>query len=286
MTRKNLLSALAGIVFCLSCGDKNMSWERRLIFDEKYMHTFSLAITEGGRGFLGASIMSEAIFVEKPSVEKALAMTTALIQETRDDWVSRKEAYRTTGEINSLVHLDSGHLLAVNSHPDLETVKESMHFIKWDGQSWKDVSSLSVRAVRVWSNGGPILFSAGYPEKGFDSLLLHASFDEAVTWQAINLAGVDPLDTSHDEQVWLDRGGFLYTFNGRNLESFDLPRWKENPGWKTVQPLPRTSSPSVFPVTRSGFIRWGGAPIVASPFGRCRTPAPRSWFPPKACRIH
>lgn len=236
------LAVLAGVAITIGCGGGKVGWERRPIFEERYLETYDLAIAEGAHGFLGASKASEETIM-MPNFKKAKALDTAIIQETRDDWITRTEAFRTTGEINSILHLDSGRLLAVNPHVDLDSLKETTRFIKWGGLNWRELSSVPARALRVWSNAGPILFAAGYPEEGFDPLLLYASFDGAATWRAINLAGVDPLDTSHDEQVWLDGAGLLYAFNGRNLESFDLPRWEGNPGWKTVQPVPEDFKP-------------------------------------------
>jgi hypothetical protein len=35
----------------------------------------------------------------------------------------------------------------------------------------------------------------------------------------------------------------LFAIPGRSLEVFELPKWKENPAWKTVQPLPDNFAP-------------------------------------------
>ncbi|MEO6097866.1 MAG: hypothetical protein ABIW76_20290 [Fibrobacteria bacterium] len=236
------LTALAGSIFCLGCGDGNMGWERRPIFTEEYMHTFAVAITDSGNGFLGASIGSQTS-IREPNYKRATAMDTAIIQATRDDWNSKKEAFRGKGEINSLHHLDSGRLLAENSQVDLATLTESTHFIQWNGSVWKDVSSLDSRVVLILTGGGSCVFAASYPPGALTPPILKVSFDGGASWSSLTLGGMDPLGSRERDLLWMDPEGYLYAITTKSLEAFDLPHWKEHPTWKTLHSLPEGFKP-------------------------------------------
>lgn len=214
-----------------------MSWETRAIPDIEHLRTKTLFITQGGTGYSGGSIFTEASAME-PDLRKAASMETAVLYETQDDWKTRRLVFQDSGEIVDFYSVGSGTLVAQNTRNGGDSLHESAHFLHLQTGGWKEVSRLEQRASRVWSSGSPWLLSAGFPEYSFDPVLIYQSSDGGLTWRETDLAGYNPLAEGRDPALYLNPNGMLYRAGKTALDRFDLNLPDGSGKWEKLRTIP------------------------------------------------
>jgi hypothetical protein len=230
-----LCSILAG------CKGEHMGWEKRPRFEEQGLSTGCLRVAEGGRGFLGASLVTEESMLS-PDWKKSLSMDTAVILLTTDDWVTRKVFEVGTGEVTGVFAIGKDGFVALNQRINQANREIESRFLDWAGAEWKETSKLPLRSLKVWSAGDSVLFAAGYPD-GADSTRVVLSMDGGKTWKEMKSFGSDPLETKRGKCLALEKGARLVSIQNTDICAMDLTQ--DVPVWNSLGRLPQGFSPHI-----------------------------------------
>jgi hypothetical protein len=199
---------------------------------------------------------------------KALSMDTSVLYETRNDWQDRRQVFKGSGEIVSLIRTGPEGVVAQNIRNDVADYHESVHFLARKQGDWQEVSHLELRGSRVWGSEAQWLLAAGYPEFANDPVSIFVSEDGGMTWRTTTLAEYNPLAGGRDKPLYLDPDGAFFRVEKRRLEKLDLNRKEGSGPWEPYGEMPINFQPLA--LTGSQKIIWVFGSMPEKKFGLAR----------------